>query len=85
MNPRRKRWNVCACYKRQCADEQRKKWLPLAYKIQIIGRYAQAELGRGSNVQDLETTATCGRNSDEFIIHSPHIDFKQSDGGLGKA
>ncbi|KAG6483526.1 hypothetical protein ZIOFF_060174 [Zingiber officinale] len=32
-------------------DEQQKKWLPLAYKMQIIGCYAQTELGHGSNVQ----------------------------------
>ncbi|XLT72504.1 hypothetical protein HN873_028930, partial [Arachis hypogaea] len=38
--------------------EQQQKWLALAYKMQIIGWYAQTELGHGSNVERLETTAT---------------------------
>ncbi|QHO34247.1 Putative peroxisomal acyl-coenzyme A oxidase 1 [Arachis hypogaea] len=38
--------------------EQQQKWLALAYKMQIIGCYAQTEIGHGSNVEQLETTAT---------------------------
>ena len=59
--------------KGQGTDEQQKKWLPLAYKLQIIGCYAQTELGHGSNVQGLETTATFDPKTDEFIIHSPTL------------
>lgn len=59
--------------KGQGTDEQHKKWLPLAYKMQIIGCYAQTELGHGSNVQGLETTATFDPKTDEFIIHSPTL------------
>lgn len=59
--------------KGQGTDEQQKKWLPLAYKMQIIGCYAQTELGHGSNVQGLETTATFDPKTDEFIIHSPTL------------
>lgn len=51
--------------------EQQQKWLPLANKMQIIGCYAQTELGHGSNVQGLETTATFDPQTDQFIIHSP--------------
>nr|TKV95219.1 hypothetical protein SEVIR_9G347900v2 [Setaria viridis] len=40
--------------KGQGTEEQQKKWLLLAYKFQIIGCYAQTELGHGSNVQGLE-------------------------------
>ncbi|CAN6460260.1 unnamed protein product [Victoria cruziana] len=69
----------------QGTEEQQKKWLPLAYKMQIIGCYAQTELGHGSNVQGLETTATYDRNSDQFIIHSPTLtSSKWWPGGLGK-
>lgn len=57
----------------QGTDEQQKKWLPLAYKMQIIGCYAQTELGHGSNVQGLETTATFDPKTDEFIIDSPTL------------
>ena len=59
--------------KGQGTDEQQQKWLPLAHKMQIIGCYAQTELGHGSNVQGLETTATFDPQTDEFIIHSPTL------------
>ncbi|XP_004299412.1 PREDICTED: peroxisomal acyl-coenzyme A oxidase 1 [Fragaria vesca subsp. vesca] len=66
-------------------EEQQKKWLPLAYKMQIIGCYAQTELGHGSNVQGLETTANFDPKTDEFVIHSPTLtSSKWWPGGLGK-
>ncbi|KAL8111477.1 hypothetical protein AgCh_019263 [Apium graveolens] len=69
----------------QGTDEQHKKWLPLAQKMQIIGCYAQTELGHGSNVQGLETTATFDPKTDEFVIHSPTLtSSKWWPGGLGK-
>ncbi|KAL0296277.1 UNVERIFIED_CONTAM: Peroxisomal acyl-coenzyme A oxidase 1 [Sesamum radiatum] len=71
--------------KGQGTDEQQQKWLPLAYKMQIIGCYAQTELGHGSNVQGLETTATFDARTDEFVIHSPTLtSSKWWPGGLGK-
>ncbi|CAN1259018.1 Peroxisomal acyl-coenzyme A oxidase 1 [Linum perenne] len=71
--------------KGQGTDEQQKKWLPLAYRMQIIGCYAQTELGHGSNVQGLETTATFDHKTDEFVIHSPTLtSSKWWPGGLGK-
>ncbi|KAI7749687.1 hypothetical protein M8C21_010081, partial [Ambrosia artemisiifolia] len=57
----------------QGTEEQKKKWLPLAQKMQIIGCYAQTELGHGSNVQGLETTATFDPKTDEFVVHSPTL------------
>ncbi|MBA0859225.1 hypothetical protein Goshw_004587, partial [Gossypium schwendimanii] len=57
----------------------------MAYKMQIIGCYAQTELGHGSNVQGLETTATFDPETDEFVIHSPTLtSSKWWPGGLGK-
>ncbi|XP_052307517.1 peroxisomal acyl-coenzyme A oxidase 1-like isoform X2 [Populus trichocarpa] len=71
--------------KGQGTEEQQQKWLPLAYKMQIIGCYAQTELGHGSNVQGLETTATFDPDKDEFVIHSPTLtSSKWWPGGLGK-
>ncbi|KAH7514198.1 peroxisomal acyl-coenzyme A oxidase 1 [Ziziphus jujuba] len=71
--------------KGQGTEEQQQKWLPLAYKMQIIGCYAQTELGHGSNVQGLETTATFDPQTDEFIINSPTLtSSKWWPGGLGK-
>lgn len=40
------------------SDEQVKKWIPLSRDFKIIGAYAQTELGHGSDVQSLQTTAT---------------------------
>ncbi|KAK7346745.1 hypothetical protein VNO80_21268 [Phaseolus coccineus] len=71
--------------KGQGTEEQQQKWLPLAQKMQIIGCYAQTELGHGSNVQGLETTATFDPKTDEFVIHSPTLtSSKWWPGGLGK-
>jgi acyl-CoA oxidase len=71
--------------KGQGTEEQQKKWLSLANKMQIIGCYAQTELGHGSNVQGLETTATFDPKTDEFVIHTPtQTASKWWPGGLGK-
>ncbi|CAN6374476.1 unnamed protein product [Urochloa humidicola] len=72
--------------KGQGIEEEEQKWLPLAYRFQIIGCLAQTELGHGSNVQGLETTATFDPKTDEFLIHSPTLtSSKWWPGGLGKA
>nr|XP_043633173.1 peroxisomal acyl-coenzyme A oxidase 1-like [Erigeron canadensis]XP_043633175.1 peroxisomal acyl-coenzyme A oxidase 1-like [Erigeron canadensis] len=65
--------------------EQKNKWLPLAKTMQIIGTYVQTELGHGSNVQGLETTATFDPQTDEFVIHSPTLtSSKWWPGGMAK-
>jgi acyl-CoA oxidase len=53
--------------------EQNAKRLPLAQSGQILGTYAQTELGHGSFVCGIETTATFDQESDEFVVHSPTI------------
>lgn len=67
----------------QGTEEQQQKWLPLAYKMQIIGCYAQTELGHGSNVQGLETTATFDPSTDEFIMNSPTLTSSKVRAHLG--
>ena len=42
----------------QTSPEQRERWLPLATSFRILAAYVQTELGHGSNVRALETTAT---------------------------
>ena len=39
----------------------------------VAGSYAQTELGHGSNVRGLETTATFIPETDEFELHSPTL------------
>lgn len=53
-------------------------------KMRKLGCYAQTELGHGSNVAGIETTATLDLVTDEFVIHSPTVtSTKYWPGGLG--
>ncbi|CAL0311648.1 unnamed protein product [Lupinus luteus] len=71
--------------KAQGSEEQLQQWLPLMNKMKIIGCYAQTELGHGSNVRGLETTATFDPKTDEFVLNSPKLtSTKWWPGGLGK-
>lgn len=58
---------------RQMSDEQKAIWIPKAERFEIFGSYAQTELGHGSNVRGLETTATFDQERDEFVINSPNL------------
>ncbi|XP_060620629.2 peroxisomal acyl-coenzyme A oxidase 1 isoform X1 [Anolis sagrei] len=69
----------------QCSDTQQEKWLPLASRFQIIGTYAQTEMGHGTHLRGLETTATYDPATQEFIVNSPTVtSIKWWPGGLGK-
>ncbi|KAI9743446.1 MAG: hypothetical protein M1818_002758 [Claussenomyces sp. TS43310] len=59
--------------KLQGTPKQREYWLPLAESGKIIGAYCQTELGHGTFVRGIETTATFDYDTDEFIIHSPTL------------
>jgi acyl-CoA oxidase len=57
----------------QGTPEQHKLFLEPAEAYKAIGCYAQTELGHGSNVRGLETTATWNPEDKTFILHSPHL------------
>ena len=65
---------ACAAYTAVCAR-----------RAQVLGCYAQTELGHGSNVRALETTATYLPDSDEIEVHSPTLaSTKWWPGALGR-
>ncbi|GAA5827921.1 hypothetical protein JCM5353_007739 [Sporobolomyces roseus] len=69
----------------QTTDEQKELFTKPAERYEIIGCYAQTELGHGSNVQGLETTATYQPESKTFILQSPGLTaMKWWIGGLGR-
>uniref|UniRef100_K1RMI6 Peroxisomal acyl-coenzyme A oxidase 1 n=1 Tax=Magallana gigas TaxID=29159 RepID=K1RMI6_MAGGI len=70
---------------KQGTEEQKKRWLPLAESLKMIGTYAQTEMGHGTFIRGLETTATYDPRTREFILNSPTItSMKYWPGNLGK-
>ncbi|KAL9595399.1 MAG: hypothetical protein Q9219_006474 [cf. Caloplaca sp. 3 TL-2023] len=59
--------------KLQTTPEQRAYWMPLVESGKIVGTYCQTELGHGTFLRGLETTATFDPQTDEFVIHSPTV------------
>ncbi|KAL6056203.1 Acyl-coenzyme A oxidase (Acyl-CoA oxidase) [Balamuthia mandrillaris] len=57
----------------QGTEEQIQKWAVPAENYEIIGSYSQTELGHGSNVQGLQTTALYLPDSDEFELNTDSI------------
>lgn len=52
--------------------------------MRVHGAYCQTELGHGTNVQGLETTAIFDESTDEFVLNSPTItSYKFWPGELG--
>ncbi|GMK53574.1 hypothetical protein CspeluHIS016_0101600 [Cutaneotrichosporon spelunceum] len=69
----------------QGTPEQHKLFLEKAERAEYIGCYAQTELGHGSNVRGLETTATWDPKDKTFVMNSPTLTAsKWWIGSLGK-
>jgi acyl-CoA oxidase len=66
-------------------EEQVKYWKKLASEKPVFGTYVQTEIGHGTYVRGLETTATYDRATREFIIESPtNTSIKFWPGAAGK-
>jgi acyl-CoA oxidase len=48
------------------------RWLGAVASLELPGCFAMSETAHGSNVRDLETTATYDATAREFVIHTPH-------------
>jgi len=69
----------------QSDDEQYRYWMPKIAAWEIIGAYAQTELGHGSNVRGIELTATWDKSTKCFVLHSPTLTAsKWWNGTLGR-
>ncbi|CAH0592207.1 unnamed protein product [Chrysodeixis includens] len=67
----------------QATVEQQAYWIGRAFNLDIIGTYAQTELGHGTFIRGLETTATYDAATKEFVLHSPTLTaYKWWPGGL---
>ncbi|XP_055606296.1 probable peroxisomal acyl-coenzyme A oxidase 1 [Uranotaenia lowii] len=67
------------------SPEQQSQWLKPAMDCQMVGSYAQTELGHGTFLRGLETTATFDERTDEIVINSPTITaYKWWPGGLAQ-
>ncbi|XP_045488456.1 probable peroxisomal acyl-coenzyme A oxidase 1 [Pieris rapae] len=68
----------------QGTEEQQAQWMSRAWNSSIIGTYAQTELGHGTFIRGLETTATYDPSTKEFVLNSPTLtSYKWWPGGLG--
>jgi acyl-CoA oxidase len=51
--------------------EHHDKWLPGIMSLEIPGAFAMTEIGHGSDVASIGTTATYDPETEEFVIHTP--------------
>lgn len=67
-------------------DEQTEMWLQKAMNREFVGTYAQTEIGHGTNLKKLETTAVYDPKTQEFVLNTPTITAtKWWPGNLGKS
>ncbi len=52
-------------------QEHHEKWLPDVISLKLPGAFAMTEIGHGSDVASLATTATYVPETDEFEVHTP--------------
>ncbi|WP_309066664.1 acyl-CoA dehydrogenase family protein [Microbacterium sp.] len=52
-------------------EEHHRRWLPGIMDLTIPGAFAMTEIGHGSDVAAIGTTATYDPQTEEFVIHTP--------------
>jgi acyl-CoA oxidase len=68
----------------QGTPRQQATWLQRVHNYDITGTYAQTELGHGTFIRGLETTAHYDPTTQEFVINRPTLtSYKWWPGGLG--
>ena len=52
-------------------EEHHARWLPDALSLRLPGAFAMTEIGHGSDVSSIGTTATYDEATEEFVVHTP--------------
>ncbi len=64
-------------------EKHHKKYVEALHKCELLGCFAMTETGHGSNVKNLETTATYNHDTKEIIVNSPN--YKSGKEYIGNA
>ena len=65
-------WGLfCAAIHHLGTEEQQDRLLPDAMHVRVPGAFAMTEIGHGSDVASIATTATFDKETQEFIINTP--------------
>lgn len=59
-------------------SERHMHLVPRIINLDLLGCFAMTERGHGSDVQNLETTATYDAETDEFVVHSPGLSAEKT-------
>ncbi len=64
-------WGLFGGAVENLGTERHRDLIPRLISLDLVGCYAMTEIGHGSNVQHLETTATYDAETQEFVVDSP--------------
>ncbi|MFL6090680.1 MAG: acyl-CoA dehydrogenase [Aeromicrobium sp.] len=64
-------WGLFGGAVQNLGTERHHKLVPDIINVDLVGCFAMTETGHGSDVQNLEVTATYDAETQEFVVHSP--------------